>query len=91
MKRSLSGLEMEKVINWFNEGVNVNVIENSINECIMKSNKVSINAIDKLIIKNLTHVDREEEGYSTVSEKTKKDIKKAMDIASYDWVNRHDE
>ncbi len=91
MKRSLSGLEMEKVINWFNEGVNVNVIENSINECIMKSNKVSINAIDKLIIKNLTHVDREEEGYSTVSEKTKKDIKKAMDIASYDWVNRHEE
>ena len=44
----------------------------------------------KLIIKNLAHTDRVEEGFSTVDEKTKKDIKKAMDIASYDWVNRDD-
>ena len=75
---------------WFNEDVDKNVIINSINECIMKHNKVTVKMVDKLIIKNLAHTDRVEEGFSTVDEKTKKDIKKAMDIASYDWVNRDD-
>ena len=26
-------------------------------------------------------------GFTTVDEKTKRDIKKSMDIVSYDWVN----
>lgn len=90
MKRSLSPLEIDMISEWFNEDVDKNVIINSINECIMKHNKVTVKMVDKLIIKNLTHTDRMEEGFSTVDEKTKKDIKKAMDIASYDWVNRDD-
>lgn len=88
MKRSLTSLEMEKVANWFQEGVDEKVINDSINECIMKNNRVTITKVDHLIIKNLTHTDREQEGFTTVDEKTKKDIKKAMDIAAYDWVNR---
>ena len=90
MKRSLSPLEIDMISEWFNEDVDKNVIINSINECIMKHNKVTVKMVDKLIIKNLAHTDRVEEGFSTVDEKTKKDIKKAMDIASYDWVNRDD-
>lgn len=90
MKRSLTPLELDIVSQWFKDNIDEEVIINSINEVILKTSKVSIKQVDRLIIKNLSHTDRVEEGFSTVDEKTKKDIKKAMDIASYDWVNNHD-
>lgn len=90
LKRSPSPLEVEIVVSWFKDGINENVIINAINECIMKKSRLSIKQIDRTITKNLSHTDRVEEGFSTVDEKTKKDIKKAIDIASYDWVNKND-
>jgi len=91
MKRSLSPLEVDRVDSWFREGVDKKVILNSINECVMKHNRLTIKQIDNLIIKNLSHTDRVDEGFTTIDERTKKDIKKAIDIASYDWVNRDED
>lgn len=90
MKRSLTPLELENIVSWFKDGINEVIIEGAINECIMKSGRLSVKQVDRIIGKNISHVDRVEEGFSTVDEKTKKDIKKAMDIASYDWVNDND-
>ena len=44
--------------------------------------------LKKLFIKNLSHKDVIDEGFTSVDDKTKRDIKKAIDIASYDWKNR---
>ena len=90
MKRAPTPLELETIVNWFKDGINENLIISTINECIMKRGKLTIKQIDNTLSKNISHVDRVEEGFSTVDEKTKKDIRKAMDIASYDWVNNND-
>lgn len=90
MKRSPTPLELETIVNWFKDGINENLIIHTINECIMKGGRLTIKQIDNTLSKNIAHVDRVEEGFSTVDEKTKKDIRKAMDIASYDWVNNND-
>lgn len=90
MKRSPTPLELETIVNWFKDGISENLIIQTINECIMKGGRLTIKQIDNTLSKNISHVDRVEEGFSTVDEKTKKDIRKAMDIASYDWVNNND-
>lgn len=87
MKRSLTPLEIEYVATWFKDGVNENMITSALNECLLKSSKVSIKQIDRIIIKNLSHNDRVKEGATTVNTINKKDIQKTLDIASYDWVN----
>ena len=87
MKRSLTPLEIDLISNWFKEDVHENVINNAIDECLLKGKKLTVKAIDRTITKNLQHTDRVEEGFTTVDEKTKRDIKKSMDIVSYDWVN----
>ena len=69
------------------EGVSENVIMSAINECIVKHSRVSVKLIDRLIIKKLQYDDKVQEGATTVDEKTKKDLRKAMDIVAYDWVN----
>ena len=40
-----------------------------------------------MIIKKLQQEDIEEEGFSTVDEKTKIDLRKSMENAAYDWVH----
>lgn len=90
MQRSLTPLEIQIVQSWFKDDVGETGILNAINECILKRGKVSVKQVDRLIVKNITHADRVEEGASIADEKTKRDIKKAMDIAAYDWVNNDD-
>ena len=87
MKRSLTPLEIDLVSNWFKDDVNINIINASINECLRKNNKLSIKAVDRMIIKKLQQEDIEEEGFSTVDEKTKIDLRKSMENAAYDWVH----
>lgn len=91
MKHPLTPLDIDLVSTWFKDDVGEEVINAAINECIMKGGKVSVKQVDRMIIKNLTHHDRVKEGFTTVDEKTKRDIKKAIDIASYDWVNRDED
>ena len=90
MKRNLSSLELDLINTWFN-GENM-ITEQQINfaidECLMKNNKITVKQIDRIIIKNLSHKDVIDEGFTSVDDKTKRDIKKAIDIASYDWQNR---
>jgi len=88
MKRNLTPLEIDLVQSWFKDKIEERVIMQSISECIMKNNKVSVKEVDRLICKNLTHNDVVNEGFTTIDEKTKKDIGKTMETISYDWVNK---
>ena len=87
MKRPLTPLEIDLVSNWFKDDVNINIINASIDECLRKKSKLSIKQVDRLIIKNLQQEDIENEGFSTVDEKTKIDLRKSMENAAYDWIH----
>ena len=87
MKRSLTSLETEKVAGWFQDDLSADFILQCIDECLMKGGKVTITKVDRTLLKNIAHRDRESEGATTVDERTKMDIRKAIDIANYDWMD----
>ncbi len=86
--RTLSPLEIEKVREWINQGIKEEVIVECIHICQNKSKKVTINQIDKAIMKYLSSRDIEKEGYSSVNEKWKKDVEETIKIANAKWTSR---
>lgn len=86
--RTLSPLEIEKVREWINQGIKEETIVECIHICQNKSKKVTINQIDKAIMKYLSSRDIEKEGYSSVNEKWKKDVEETIKIANAKWTSR---
>ena len=87
MGRTLSPLEIEKVREWISQGIKEEVIISCVHECQHKSKRVTINQIDKSIMKYLSSRDIEKEGYSSVNEKWKKDIEDTIRIANTKWTS----
>ena len=87
MGRTLSPLEIEKVREWISQGIKEEVIISCVHECKHKSKRVTINQIDKSIMKYLSSRDIEKEGYSSVNEKWKKDIEDTIRIANTKWTS----
>lgn len=85
--RSLSSIELDKIREWLSMNLDEEMIIDSLREAKAKSNKVTIRMVDKIILKRMTHQDREKEGYSSLDDKYKKDIERTIEIASYDWLN----
>jgi DNA replication protein len=85
--RNLSPLEIEKVREWISQGIEENVIIDSLHECMAKNKRVTIRSIDKIIIKRLSSKDLKEEGYSAVNEKWKKELEDTIDIANTKWTD----
>lgn len=88
MKRTLTSIEFEAIQSWLSEGVKKETILEALEECALKSKYVTIKAVDKIIIKNLTSKDRKKEGYSVIDEHNKKEIDEMIEIASYDWIHK---
>ena len=86
LNRSLTPLEIDSIRMWFSEGVSKDVIISALNECAIKTKRITIKAVDKMIIKMMQSNDIRKEGYSAVNEKNKKDIEETIAIASYNWV-----
>ena len=86
LNRSLTPLEIDSIRMWFSEGVSKDVIISALNECAAKTKRITIKAVDKMIIKMMQSNDIRKEGYSAVNEKNKKDIEETIAIASYNWV-----
>ncbi len=87
MGRTLSPLEIEKVREWISQGIKEEVIISCVHECQHKYKRVTINQIDKSIMKYLSSRDIEKEGYSSVNEKWKKDIEDTIRIANTKWTS----
>lgn len=85
--RSLSPVEIEKVREWITQGIKEEVIVSCIHECQAKSKRVTINQIDKAILKFVSSRDIEKEGYSSVNEKWKKDLENTIRIANTKWTD----
>ncbi len=86
LNRTLTPLELDSIRGWFQEGISKDVIISALNECAAKSKRVTIRSVDKMILKMISSSDIKKEGYSLISEKNKKDIDEALEIASYNWV-----
>ncbi len=87
LKRSLTPIEFDTIRSWFVDGIKKEAIIDALNECALKYKHITLKAVDKIIMKNMTSSDRKKEGYSVVDEKHKKDIDEAIEIASYDWIH----
>ncbi len=87
LKRSLTPIEFDTIRSWFVDGIKKETIIDALNECALKYKHITLKAVDKIIMKNMTSSDRKKEGYSVVDEKHKKDIDEAIEIASYDWIH----
>ncbi len=87
MGTSLTRLDIDKIMEWIEDGIEDSMILESLNECATKNKKVTVRLVDKILLKRLTHKDREKEGYSTISERNKKEIEEAIEIASYRWTD----
>ena len=85
--RSLSPTELDRVRDWIDRGYSEQTIIDSIHECQSKSKRVSINAIDRIILKRMTSNDVKKEGYSAINEKYYQDIDSAIDIADTKWAD----
>lgn len=85
--RSLSPVELEKIREWISQGLSEELIIDSLHECMTKSKKVTIRAIDKVIIKRLSSKDLKEEGYSAVNDKWRKELEETIDIANTKWTD----
>jgi DNA replication protein len=85
--RSLSPVELERIREWISQGIQEEVIIDSLHECMAKNKKVTIRSIDKIIIKRLSSKDLKEEGYSAINDKWKKELEDTIDIANTKWTD----
>lgn len=88
--RTLSPLEAEKIREWIAQGIKEEIIINCLHECLTKRKKVTINQLDRQIMKYLSSRDIEKEGYSSVNEKWKKDLEETIKIANVRWSDDED-
>lgn len=78
--RTLAPLEFEKIKEWIDQGVSEELILLSLEECKAKSSRITLRAIDKLIIKKLSEQEIAKEGYSSVTSTWKTPIDKTIDM-----------
>lgn len=87
--RVLTPLEIDKVSSWFDDDINKDLIIKVIASLMAKRGKISsLNVIDKALVKEISHQDVLDEGFTSVDSTSKKNIKDALEIASYDWVKK---
>ena len=85
--RNLSPIEIEKIREWISQGITEEIIVECIHECQHKMKNVTINKLDKMILKYVSSRDIEREGYSSANEKWKKDLEKTIEIANTRWTD----
>lgn len=87
--RVLTPLEIDKVSSWFDDDINKDLIIKVIDSLMAKRGKISsLNVIDKALVKEISHQDVLDEGFTSVDSTSKKNIKDALEIASYDWIKK---
>lgn len=85
--RNLSPIEIEKIRDWISQGITQEIIVDCIHECQHKVKNVTVNKLDKMILKYVSSRDIEREGYSSANEKWKKDLEKTIEIANTRWTD----
>lgn len=88
--RPLSYLEIQTIKQWNEEGYQEQTILNALKTAISSKVK-NIRYIDKILLEWRQQEEREQEGYTTITEKWRKDIEESMKkIADINWVDKND-
>jgi DNA replication protein len=88
--RPLSYLEIQTIRKWFEEGYKEAQILNALKTATGAKVK-NIRYIDKILLEWRQQEERESEGYTTITDKWRKDIEESMKkIADINWVDKND-
>jgi DNA replication protein len=88
--RPLSYLEIQTIRKWFEEGYQEAQILNALKTATGAKVK-NIRYIDKILLEWRQQEERESEGYTTITDKWRKDIEESMKkIADINWVDKND-
>jgi DNA replication protein len=87
--RPLSYLEIQTIRKWFEEGYQETQILNALKTATGAKVK-NIRYIDKILLEWRQQEERESEGYTTITDKWRKDIEESMKkIADINWVDKN--
>jgi len=85
--RPLTFAEVETLKSWINSGESEEKIRLALKEAINNKAK-NMRYIDKILLNWKQQDERKQEGYTTVSEEWRKDMKETIEIANIKWVNK---
>lgn len=85
--RPLSFAEIETMKSWLDDGYTEQMIMLALREAIANKAK-NLRYIDKILLEWRQQNERKQEGYTTISDGWRKDMKESIEIANLDWVEK---
>lgn len=83
--RVLTGIELERIRFWIENGYSEEVILDCLHEASMKNKRITIRLIDKLLLQRTTHQERNEEGFSTVNSNHANNLDNELEEFKKNW------
>lgn len=84
--RSLTSLEFDKICSWYREGATDGMVKEATEKVKQKSKRVTINAVDKMILSLEKSADINQEGYTTRSEDWRQGTAKTIEQLKGKWL-----
>lgn len=88
--RALSSIEFDTICNWFKEGATEGMIKEAVERVKAKTPRITIKAVDKMILSLEKSADIKSEGYSPRSDDWRMGVDETMDIISHKWIPTDD-
>lgn len=88
--RSLSAIEFDRICTWFKEGATEGMIKEAVERVKSKTPRVTIRAVDKMILSLEKSADIKNEGYSPRSDDWRIGVDDTIDIIKHKWIPTDD-
>lgn len=89
LKRTLSPLEVSRIQEWFSTNNDEDII-NAIKDLKVSNKKVSIRAVDKILLAKAKATEISQEGVTAINEKWNKNLEETIKIAKTKWLDDDD-
>ena len=90
LKRTLSPLEVSRIQEWFSTNNDEDII-NAIKDLKVSNKKVSIRAVDKILLAKAKATEISQEGVTAINEKWNKNLEETIKIAKTKWLDDDDD
>ena len=90
LKRTLSPLEVSRIQEWFSTNTDEDII-NAIKDLKVSNKKVSIRAVDKILLAKAKATEISQEGVTAINEKWNKNLEETIKIAKTKWLDDDDD
>lgn len=87
LKRPLSPVEFSLIQDWIDSGYKDEDILNAIKEIRMNNKRLSIKAVDKVLLSYKAREDIDKTGYTSVSDNWDKNLEETLKIAKVKWID----